>query len=180
MAANNNPQALRMIDAITEVAGDEAAAEFTRSLSLSKSADFEKKFEWAKGVCEYLDEKFDSDCIMRIRQRCFCNDGKSAADRMKKYIKKTDSIKEFTELFNKSEKYGWLEYISEHRILMCYPECYCSCVKRVDEKLSRTWCLCTVGYAKNLFGQVFDKEIRAELIESVKTGADRCAVSIEW
>ena len=97
---------------------------------------------------------------------------------MSTYLKKGESIKEFVRLHNENEKYGTLEYIDENTFLMCYPQCYCSCVKHVEGILPKTWCYCTLGYAKKLFSQVFDEKIEVELLESVKTGGKRCAVKV--
>lgn len=63
---------------------------------------------------------------------------------------------------------------------MCYPRCFCGCVKNVDAPLPQTWCYCSIGYTRNVFTQVFGEGVRAFLIESVKTGAKRCAIRVEW
>ena len=77
---------------------------------------------------------------MQIRQGCICNDGRSTASKMLQYISKTDGIAEFVRMFNEKESFAKLEYISDNKLLFCYPECYCACVKRVNEPLSETWC----------------------------------------
>ena len=64
-------------------------------------------------------------------------------------------------------------------LLLVYPECYCACVKRVEEPISKTWCLCTLGHVKGLFYQVLDREVEAELVETIKTGGARCAVKLK-
>lgn len=33
---------------------------------------------------------------------------------------------------------------------------YAKTIQRVDEKVSGTWCLCTLGYTKKLFDSVFE------------------------
>lgn len=125
-------------------------------------------------------EHYDAPTLLAIRKQCFCNDGSSSAKRMVTYLSKTQSIKDFVVLFNAKEKYGSMEYVNEHKILMCYPECYCACVKRINEQLPVTWCYCTIGYVTHLFSQVFDHPVEVHLIESVKTGGTRCAISVEW
>ncbi len=177
---NDNAQSIRLISAIDIFAGWEKAQMFEEQFPLSKSADINKKYVWAKSVCSYLEENFDEETICKIRKECRCNDGKSIAGKLLKYLKKSTSIKEFVECFNQNETFAFLEYVSEHRLLFCYPNCYCACVKRVPEQLSRTWCYCTLGNAEGIFTEVFKKEVKVTLIESIKTGANRCAIQVEW
>ena len=73
-----------------------------------------------------------------------------------------------------------MEYLSEHKILFCYPECYCACVKRIPKELPKIWCYCTLGNAKGIFEEVFNKEVEVKLVESIKTGASRCSIEIVW
>ena len=160
--------------------GSDAAAEFEEKYPLSKSADIKKKYEWAKAACQYLEEHFDTDTIVDIRKDCRCNDGKSIAAKLLKYLNRADSIEAFVDLFNQNETFASLEYISDNKILFCYPECYCACVKRVPQELSKTWCYCTLGNAEGIFSKVFQKDVEVTLLESIKTGADRCAIEVIW
>ncbi len=180
MAKNDNAHSMRIVESIRTVVNEDEARNFEESLPLSKSANINKKFEWAKQMCDYLEERYDVDTIMKIRERCICNDGKSTAIKMSKYIRQTQSISEFVEIFNENESFASLEYINERNILFCYPQCYCSCVKRINEPLPETWCYCTLGYAKSLFKEVFHKDVVVHLVESIKMGGKRCAVSVEW
>lgn len=128
---NDNAHSLRLVESLRRHAGEDAAEEFERMHPLSKSADYLKKFEWAKEACGFLEEHFDAGSIETIRRDCRCNDGKSNAEKMRKYLNRAESVREFTELFNRSETFASLEYISERELRFCYPQCYCSCVKRV-------------------------------------------------
>lgn len=180
MAKNDNAHSLRLTQSLAKHVGAEAAAEFEAKLPLSKSADFEKKFEWAKNVCDYLEERFDPDTIAAVRHDCRCNDGKSNAAKLMKYLNKSASIAEFVEVFNRGETFARLEYISERKLLFCYPECYCSCVKRVPEQISKTWCLCTIGNAEGIFHEVFGDGARVRLLDSIKRGGSECVIEVEW
>ena len=82
---------------------------------------------------------YDTDTIIRIRKECRCNDGKSIASKLLKHLNTADSIQEFVSLFNHKETFASLKYISDNKIWFCYPECYCACVKRVPQELSKTW-----------------------------------------
>lgn len=180
MAKNDNAHSVRFVDSLDRNAGHDTAAEFEENYPLSKSAGIEKKFGWAKNVCSYLEEHFNMDTIVRIRKDCKCNDGKSIAGKLLKYLNRANSIEEFVNLFNQNETFASMEYVSDNRILFCYPECYCSCVKRIPQKLPKTWCYCTLGNAEGIFSKVFKKDVKVTLLESIKTGADRCVIEVEW
>lgn len=180
MAKNDHAHAVRLVDSLKRNVGCDTAREFEEKYPLSKSANIDKKYEWAKAVCGYLEEHFDTDTIIRIRKECRCNDGKSIANKLRKYLNKADDIEGFVNLFNQKEAFASLEYISAHKIMFCYPECYCACVKRVPQELSKTWCYCTLGNAEGIFREVFQKEVKVTLLQSIKTGADKCVIEVEW
>ncbi|MBQ8150834.1 MAG: hypothetical protein IJ041_09990 [Clostridia bacterium] len=181
MAKNDNAHSIRLAESIRRWSGDAAAAGFEGSLPLSKSASPEKKHEWARKACAYLEEHFDADTVISIRKDCRCNDGRSIANKLLKYLKKAESISRFVELFNAGETFAQMEYVSDHKIRFCYPECYCACVKRIPEPIPKTWCYCTLGNAEGIFKEVFQKEdIHVTLLQSIKTGADRCVIEVEW
>lgn len=180
MSKNDNAHSIRLVDSLDKNAGHNAAKEFEKTYPLSQSANIEKKYEWARITCSYLEEHFDTDTIIKIRKDCRCNDGKSIANKLLKYLNKTDDIKEFVNMFNQNETFAFIEYVSDHRILFCYPECYCACVKRIPLKLSKTWCYCTLGNAEGIFSKVFKKDVEVTLLESIKTGADRCVIEVKW
>lgn len=180
MAKNDNAHSLRMTAAIRDVIGQEAAADFEARFALSKAASVEKKFQWAQAACLDLTERFDRAELMRIRERCICNDGASTAKLLAKYRREAGSLQGMVELFNSRETFAWLEYVSDRELVFCYPQCYCGCVKRGDGLLPEAWCYCTVGYAKRLFGQLLGEAVQAELLESIKTGGKRCAVRVTW
>lgn len=180
MAKNDNPHALRMSESLKKYAGEEKAKEFQEKYPLSKSADINKKMEWAQNTCEYLEAHFDEQTIMKMREECRCNDGKSIAKKMLKYLNKVDSIEAFVQAFNTNENFASLEYISDHKLLFCYPECYCACVKRVPKTVTRSWCYCTLGNARGIFEEVFKKEVNVALLESIKTGGKRCVIEVEF
>lgn len=50
---NDNSHTIRMVESIKAVIGDKEANEFEEKYPLSKSANLNRKFEWAKEACEY-------------------------------------------------------------------------------------------------------------------------------
>ncbi|MBD5085345.1 MAG: hypothetical protein HDT33_09925 [Clostridiales bacterium] len=180
MAKNDNAHSVRLVESLDRNAGHDTAEECEKKYPLSKSAGVEKKYEWAKNVCSYLEEHFDIDTTITIRKDCRCNDGKSIANKLLRYLNKANSIEEFVNIFNQNETFAFMEYVSDNRILFCYPECYCACVKRIPLELSKTWCYCTLGNAEGIFSKVFRKDVKVTLLKSIKTGSDKCVIEVEW
>ena len=180
MSKNDNAHSLRLVESLKKNNCANLAEQLENQYPLSKSASIEKKFEWAKQVCSALENNLSKEEIITVRKACICNDGTSNAKKLLKYLNRTSDLKEFVEHFNKNETFASMEYISENKLLFCYPECYCGCVKRVPENLTKTWCYCTIGFAESMFEKVFQKEVKVTLTESIKTGSNRCAMIVEW
>ena len=176
MAKNDNSHALKFFHSLSELDGG-AAEEFAREHPLSKSADYKKKFAWAKAQCEFLEERFSPEEIGKVRARCHCEAGAAMAKRMRGYLEKSEGLSEFARIFNEREKYVTLE-AADGGLLFVYPECYCACVKRTPEPISRTWCLCTLGHIRGLMSQVLGREPQVELLETIKSGGERCIVKV--
>lgn len=180
MPKNDNAHSLRMVSSLRDNIGESAAEDFENSYPLSKSADIDKRFHWAEDTCRYLEERFDENTIVQIRKACRCNDGKTIAAKLLKYWNKAQTTQDFVELFNENETFANLEYIEDRRVLFCYPQCYCACVKRIPKEISRTWCYCTLGNAEGIFEKVFHKAVKVRLLESIKSGGKRCAIEVSW
>ncbi|WP_167959181.1 DUF6144 family protein [Anaerosporobacter faecicola] len=177
MGKNENANVRRMVTSMEKVIGEKEARKFEEEYPLSNSAT---TYNWVKNVCEYLEKNYDQKTLQCIREGCICNDGKSTAKKMNTYRNKTMSVEEFIQLFNEKESFASMEYINEQELLFCYPECYCSLVNKTEQPVSKTWCYCTVGYAKSLFTQVFGENVEVSLEESIKNGDTRCAVRVTW
>ncbi len=180
MSRNDNAHALRLAESLRTNAGESCAEKFAELHPLSKSADIDKKFMWAQDVCGFLEENFDEETIVKIRKACRCNDGSSIAKKLLKYWKAAHSTERFVDSFNLKETFAAMEYIAENKIRFCYPECYCACVKRVPEQISKAWCYCTLGNAEGIFRAVFGESAKVSLIETIKSGAARCVMEVEW
>lgn len=179
MPKNDNVYLIKMYESIKDISGIDAADSFVEKLPLSASADYIKKFKWSENVCAYLEGNFNKEKVKQIRMKCSCTPPQKYADDVKRLYSSCDTINDFCEKYN-------MQYLGKHSIwnegdsiFFSYPQCYCSLVKRDDKLISKTWCLCTLGYTKKLFDYVLDCETSAELIESVKTGGNRCVMRID-
>ncbi|MBE5797212.1 MAG: hypothetical protein E7327_07535 [Clostridiales bacterium] len=178
MARNDNPHALRLAEALRTVLGEEAAERVSLEHPLSKSADADRKYQWARSVCACLDSTAGADEVRQIRRACRCGDGRTMAQEIASCIARAGSLQEGCALFSQKNRYAFLEYVSNRELRFGYHACVCSCVKRAEGLLPLTWCECSCGYAEAMFRQVFGEAVQVELLGSTKAGDDRCAMRI--
>lgn len=46
--------------------------------------------------------------------------------------------------------------------------------------MAKTWCYCTLGNAEGIFRNVFQKDVKVSLRESIKSGSDKCVIEVEF
>lgn len=177
MAKNDHPHAVRLRESLEKHGKCEDAARFAEGCSLSKSATAAAKFQWAQKQCAYLTEHFDDETIRQIRMDCACGPEMDKAGKLKAIYERERDLSAFVKKANRLQQ-GFSLEDGDESIDLIYPQCYCSCVKRVDTHLSAVWCYCTLGYAKRMFSYIFDREVQAELISSVKMGDAVCRIRI--
>lgn len=176
MPGKNNPNAQRFYDSLIKHAGIQYA-ERIKNLSLSQTASDKKKFEWAEDICSTLEKEFDKNTIKSIRMDCACGPSKDRMEEMKKLYNSAESLEEFAKHINEAN-IGATSWCEGQELFFSYPTCYCSCVKRIDKPLSKTWCYCTLGYTKRMFDYVLGYNTDVDLIESIKTGGSSCIMKI--
>jgi len=175
MGQLTNLHAIRLYNSIANNIGKAAADDFAKNLPLSKSATFERKFKWAVDVCKYLENKYSRGDIKKIRMDCACGPSEKQMNDLRALFLSSKNLTEFAEKYSNDNHSLWCE---DDTLYFSYPRCYCSCVKRMNKPLSNTWCMCTLGYTKRLFDFALNCETSVELIESVKTGSNRCVIKI--
>ncbi|HAN21713.1 MAG: hypothetical protein A2Y15_02165 [Clostridiales bacterium GWF2_36_10] len=166
MAQFTYVQAIKIYDNIEKNIGKNAADDFTLKLPLSKSADYKRKFKWAADVCKYLEDTYTPKQIRKIRMSCSYGTSEKEMVYTKRLFDQAADLGEFCSSYN-------IEYTGQHTmrcegeiLYLSYPTCYCSCVKRVNETLLKTWCLCTLGYTKKLFDFTLSYETKSSLLRA--------------
>lgn len=177
MPKTDNPHAVRLYNSLARYADEETAQRIANGMPLSKSADFNKKFRWAEYVCAALEREFPDGQVKRIRMECACGPETGKIARLRKVYEASESLADFAERANRLQQ-GFTILYEEGALYLMYPRCYCSCVKRVEQSLPKSWCYCSLGYARRMFEAVLGREVRAELVESVKTGGKCCKIRI--
>ena len=178
MPKNDHPQARRFLAGMEKHGNQEAGSIFSEEHPLSKSANGQRKIQWAKDLCAFLDDHYDDESIIAIRMDCACGPKYGyGGSKLKAVYEKSRDPYAFVEKANALDLGFSLEYDGTAYFLL-YPQCYCSCVNRTDDLLPRTWCYCTLGYSRRMFGYIFGQEVRTELISSVKQGDAVCRIRI--
>jgi len=177
MPKNDNPHVSRLYNSIAKHLDEKTAESIVNKIPLSKSADIDKKFAWAESICADLESKFEADVVKAIRMDCACGPEMGKISKLKKLYDSCAGLDDFAAKANKQNAGFTIDNCNDELFLI-YPQCYCSCVKRVNSPISKTWCYCTLGYTKKMFEHVLGREVNVELIESVKTGGNVCKIKI--
>jgi predicted hydrocarbon binding protein len=177
MPKNDNPHSIRLYDSIANHSDKKTAEKITHKLPLSKAADIDIKFVWAESICADLENEFDEITVKNIRMDCACGPEMGKVKKLKEIFSKSIDIDDFVAKSNKLDQGFMIEHKSK-ALFLIYPQCYCSCVKRIDKPISKTWCYCTLGYTKKMFEHILDRTVNVQLIESVKTGGEICKIKI--
>lgn len=177
MSKTDNLHTIRLYESILNHSDAETAERIANKIPLSKSANVEKRFIWAESICGDLEKEFDDNTVRLIRMGCACGPEIGKINKLKKLYQNSSNVVEFVEKANKLNQ-GFTIQHQDNSLLILYPQCYCSCVKGVDKLISKSWCYCTLGYTKKMFGNILEKEVDVELIESVKSGGKLCKIKV--
>ena len=177
MAKTDNPHAERLYQSLLTYTDEATAAQIAHHIPLSKSADAKKKFAWAEDVCVSLAARFDDETIRAIRMDCACGPGMGKIGALQKLYAQSADWDDFVAKANALHQ-GFTIRHENGALFLHYPECYCSCVKQVDQAMPVSWCYCTLGYTKKMFTYILGRAVAVELIESVKTGGRQCIIKV--
>ena len=178
MDKNDNPQAVRFLESMARHGELEAGERFSALHPLSESAGHKKEFEWAKELCGFLNDNYDDETVKAIRTDCVCGSDFEWCANIRELYRNENDPHVFVEKANQLEPGFTLEYDGTFYYLV-YPRCYCSCVNQTGELLPKAWCYCTLGFSKRMFNYIFDKEVEAVLLASVKQGGSECRIRIK-
>lgn len=178
MAKNDNAHALRLMSSLEKHGKHKEAEQFAKTHPLAQSADVEKKFDWAQRQCAFLETNFDAETVRAIRMDCACGPEMGKCKKLKAVYEKAADFFVFSEKVNALRLGFSVEYDGQSLYLI-YPQCYCSCVKRMDKPLPDAWCHCTLGYAQRMFTEILGQSVNVALLSSVKRGDEACRIRIE-
>ncbi len=177
MPKTDNPHSIRLYNSLMKHTDAATSEGIAHKIPLSNSADAEKKFVWAQSICAALELNFDDETIKSIRMDCACGPDAGKINSLKKLYLSCRSIETFAEKATALQQGYKMKYDGQSLYLL-YPQCYCSCVKKINQLLSKTWCYCTLGYTKKMFEGILERPIDVELVDSVKMGGEKCIIKI--
>ena len=144
--------------------------------------------QWLKNFMRILDESIDDQTRCRIMEAngiACARDYLKSTGREIKPISFEDWVAR-VEGQDKSDAVQIQGNIIYYKYLKNYqgldaPEDFCLCpfVESKPEGLSATYCHCSVGYIREIFGQTFGRPVKVEQLESVLRGSKRCKFKIE-
>lgn len=131
---------------------------------------------WVKNTMKRLEDNIDNSTIKKIRMNCQCGyemDEKLAL--LKELLTSSSNLEEFAN--HDKAKAAGLSYQNGNLYLQ-FTSCTCPMLVDVDRLETNTWCQCTAGYSKVIFGKAFGCEVDVELLKSIKMGDDICLMRI--
>ena len=64
------------------------------------------------------------------------------------------------------------------KVYLVYPRCYCHKIKAFQGPIPENYCLCSVGWAREMFEQALGRPVEVELESSVVRGDKSCRMRI--
>lgn len=171
-----HPEAEKLHDAGRKFGGGDLARKIAFGVPLPRGASDAEKAAWVLHITRELEGNFGEETIKAIRTGCHCRD---RLEEMKAWLgglyREASGIEGFVAKVN-AHGAGW--YIEDGAVYTKFLDCECYMLRAVDGLESKTWCYCTLGYTKALFGAVFGHEVEVELVHTIKMGHDFCLVKV--
>ncbi len=136
-----------------------------------------KKAAWLRVAIEQLEQLVGAETAGNIMQECgkkCC--GQRTRERAKKLMLESDNIEDFVNKLNKEGLGGRrLKVVDQNTITGGYDHCYCGQVRHTEQPFSnKTYCLCSVGWYKQLFEHALERSVEVEITQSIISGAETC------
>ncbi|WDV47841.1 DUF6144 family protein [Clostridiaceae bacterium M8S5] len=143
-----------------------------------KESNFENE-ENISRLINVLDKRLDNKAISKALEHCgrMCLDPK-LGEQAKTLMNELKDIDLVLEALNKQSIGGGNMYKENDVIYASYTQCYCPNVKH-SNKLSATYCNCSVGWFKEFFETFLNSEIKVELKKSIIKGDSECKFIIK-
>jgi hypothetical protein len=148
---------------------------------------------WVKGAMDRMDALVAADKRTAVMEECgrnCCAINKGVVVAFRKRRAKCDSLDVFFENEAKkpmrgtklSRKANVVHFYYTPRKLGKGMRCYCRLVSDLPAQvtMSKTYCMCSVGFVKALWEQLLEKPVQARLIRSALSGSDECEFEIRF
>lgn len=134
--------------------------------------------KWTNTIVDELEKhgEIGKDILRSCGRGCF--DLSGMADGVKGYeeeIKNITNINELAALLDKTIFNKYKVSVEGQNLLIDYGLNQCMCPIVMDGEIKNSFmCNCSCGFTKELFSDIFGKEVEVEIVDSVLRGADSC------
>jgi hypothetical protein len=128
--------------------------------------------EWIKSLMENLDAQLDEPARIKVMEAC----GRACARRGAGTALSKAAGGDLDKLVAALAKHLGHENIRREGsvVHLRYTKCFCQLVASGPERLSKTYCNCSRGWALEVFGAVTKQPVTVELLRSIKRGDASC------
>jgi predicted hydrocarbon binding protein len=144
--------------------------------------------QWAVRFFGVLDATVDADTRKKVMmangRACFQNWIKETGQQIKpitleEYAKRVkEKVKDDSVRVDGNTIYFQFNSAAETGLPSTEGACLCPLVETKPAGLSGTYCVCSIGYMKEWFDQMFGRPVTVELLESTLMGGKRCRFKI--
>ncbi|WP_297423868.1 DUF6144 family protein [Clostridium sp.] len=136
---------------------------------------------WTNNLVDTLEKELGKELSEKVIENCgrICANECGAMKEVEEIIKSlgdTDSVDIIIEKMNKGFCEGRLRK-EGNTITIVYKQCNCPNRKHVE---SNSYCMCTRGWAKEVFEKVIGKDVDVVLEEAIAWGDESCKVIITY
>lgn len=139
----------------------------------------EEKADIIGSIMSIMDERVDAGSRSQVMQACgrWCVSC-SALDRAKAIKKESKDLGDFLRRLNR-EDIGGLRYRRSGSLIRATRnQCVCEEVNKATKDISATYCQCSCGWLKEIFGACLRASVDVELKKSIINGDDICCFAI--
>lgn len=97
----------------------------------------------------------------------------------KKLYAKSSSVEDFLQRLNEADIGGRHLHLKDGLIIGMYKKCYCSMPKKI-ETMHTSYCECSAGWFETLFSEIFEKEVKVAIVDTITNGAPECTFIIDY
>lgn len=146
---------------------------------------------WVSRFFSVLDDQIDPEILNKVMRQngklCFTNGTGDIGEIESRSVEEIDSILTNINRESSSENNPRREGNSIYFSYTKNPKglkvadgfCLCPMVEDGPAKLSPTFCQCSVGYVELLFKKITGRDVKVELLESLRSGGKQCSFKIE-
>jgi len=173
----------RFIRILKQHAGTEVAAEILRDAAKYDSLKPCEKASWWNKTVNETERRLGTGATIAIMRACgskCCGTGQRNTAR--RLYQAAGTMERFLDKISRHDvKAGDLTYtlIDENTIIAEHNRCFCQQVAHCSTRFETlTYCQCSAEFNRQFFSAALDRDVRAEILQSIIGGAESCKFKI--